>query len=286
MEADRRWWRRTGPAAFLVVLSGGLLALNLAGRRSPVKTALLGVARPLVELVGNAEPPSLGQPSDGPDAGEVRRLREKNARLAYEVLRLRDLLAGLSGIDFDRKRYPFRALPAQVLSWSGVPGPRRMVLVDRGETDGVRKGMGVIAGDRAVGRIWRAGREISLVVLLTDPACKVRATFLPPGVETRPASPAIEGLCEGDVEREQTLRFRHLPRHAGIEKGWAVVATGFAGVFPAGLFLGEVSKVSEDPEGLFLNVFVEPAGAGVPLDSVFVLLPDTPQGFAEERVTR
>jgi rod shape-determining protein MreC len=282
MKARRRWWRRRGWIAGLVGLSAILMCLNLLGGRSPLKMAALAAARPLLALLGEVDPPSL-EPGNAHSSGtELESLRAKNARLDYEIHRLRDLLSASSRTNFDSKRYAFRALPAQVLCRAGVPGLRHAVLVDRGRIDGIRKGMGVVSGDRAVGRIHRVGEEMSLVLLVTDPACKVRATFLAEeGVKEEsndagegPAGlPAFEGICEGDLERDGGIRLKHLPRHADIESGCAVVTTGWAGHFPPGMAVGWAESVEEELDGLFLDVLVKPALAGEPLRSVMILLP-------------
>lgn len=295
MKTERRWWGRFGWVAALVSLSAVLMGVNLLGKRSPLKMGVLAVLRPALALLGEIDPPALVSEEDPPGNPEVEALRARNARLNYEVHRLRDLLAASSRADFDRKRYPFRTLPAQVLCRAGVPGLRRAVLVDRGRVDGVRKGMGVITGDRVVGRVHRVGEEMSLVLLLTDPGCMVRATFLPgkendpspeegaaKTPEAGPTLPPFEGLCEGDLDREGELRFRHLPRHAEVPVEAPVVTTGQAGIFPAGMWVGRVSAVEEEPGGLFLVVSVKLDGPSRPLRSITILLPAVSRAWEAE----
>ncbi|MHC4598335.1 MAG: rod shape-determining protein MreC [Planctomycetota bacterium] len=289
MRTERRWWGRFGWIVALVSLSALLMGVNLLAKRSPLKMGVLASLRPALALLGEIDPPELAPVDDPSGSPEIDALRARNARLNYEVHRLRDLLASSSRADFVKKRYPFRTLPAQVLCRAGVPGMRRAVLVDRGRVDGVRKGMGVITGDRVVGRVHRVGEAMSLVLLLTDPGCKVRATFLPEegaepaselAGEKTPAAPSLppfEGLCEGDLDREGALRFRHLPRHADVPESAPVVTTGRAGIFPAGMWVGRVSAVEEEPGGLFLVVGVKPAGPSGPLRSITILLPVHPR---------
>jgi rod shape-determining protein MreC len=281
MAAGRSWWRRRGWAAILVSFTGFLVGLNLLAGRSPVKMGVLAVFHPVLSLLGEIDSPALADEGDAVRDPERETLRARNARLTYEVLRLRNQLACVSRAEFDEKRYPFLALPAQVHARTGVPGMRSVIMVDRGSRDGVRPGMGVACEDFVVGRVYRVGVEFSFVLLAVDPGCKVRATFLPEDVSADDATlPEFEGLCEGDLGREGRLAFRHLPRHAGVEAGASVVTTGFSGVFPAGMTVGHVAEVSEGAEGLFLDVSVQPALGGEPLRSVVILLPERFQGLA------
>ena len=286
MAAERRGWLKHARWTVLVSVSGALIALNLAGH-APLEAGVLGALRPALAFVGEADPPRIAPGADA--APEILGLRASNARLVYEVYRLRDLLASATGASFEAKRYPFRALPAQVLCRAGTPGFRRVVLVDRGRRDGVARGMGVAKGDRVVGRVHRVFEDLCTVLLLTDPACRIRATFLPPGDPPDDEGgddshgPALcEGLCEGDVDDPDAVRFRLLPRSARLRPGAPVVTTGFAGVFPAGMSLGEATSVAESLDGLFLDVTVRPAVAGEPIRSVMILLPALPGDAAGE----
>jgi rod shape-determining protein MreC len=266
-----------------------LVGFNLFGGTSPVKMGVLAAFRPFLALLGEVDPPSLSPEENPAENPEIESLRARNARLSYEVHRLRDLLEKTSGADFEKKRYSFRGLPAQVLCRVGVPGLRCGVMIDRGSVDGVRKGMGVVSGDRVVGRVHRVGAEMCLVLLVTDPACKLRATFLSVRGEASESGegageqvsgsslPSHEGLCEGDLERDGGMRLSHLPRHASIEVQDDVVTTGFAGVFPPGMSIGRTTGVDDDVEGLFLDVSVKPAMGSEPLRSVSILLPAIPK---------
>jgi rod shape-determining protein MreC len=274
MAAGWARWRGAGTIGFLAVASGALVALNLAGQ-SPLQSLLLGALRPALALAGEIDPPRVAGAGGGE---EVLRLQARNARLEHEVLRLRGLLASVSGSPFDGKRYAFRGVPAQVLCRAGAPGLRRMIVVDRGTRDGVRKGMGVVFEDRAVGRVHRAEDEVSLVLLLTDPACKIPCSLLPsPGEELPPdAAEGSEGLCEGDPAREGALRVRHIPLGGPAKSGDPVVTSGLGGLFPPGMSVGTVEETADGPD-LFLEVHARPSLGDAPLRSVMILIPAFPE---------
>ncbi|MHC5039616.1 MAG: rod shape-determining protein MreC [Planctomycetota bacterium] len=286
MKSGRGWWRRRAGAGILILFSAVLIGLNLLAGRSPVKMGVLAALQPLLALLGEVDPPTLSSGEETPAPPEMADLRAKNDRLTYEVLRLREQLATTSAASFDAKRYPFQPLPAQVLCRAGVPGLRCVVVVDRGRVDGVQKGLGVVAGDRVVGRVFRVGEEISLVTLITDPACKVRCTLLPPASEKAPhggdPAPSFEGLSEGDPDRQSGIALRHIPHHAGCEAGDAVVTTGYAGIFPGGMSVGRVISARKGSQSLFLDISVSPAVSGEALRSVLILLPAPVPGLGAD----
>ena len=271
MLAGRGKWRAAGSVAFLSAVSAGLIALNLAGR-SPLNSLLRGVLGPALAMAGELDPPRMSPEEQG-TGEEFKQLEARNARLLHEVQALRGQLSMVSKSQFDGKRYPFRGLPAQVVCRAGTAGLRRMLVVDRGSRDGVRKGMGVISGDRVVGRVHRAEQETSIVLLLTDPACKVPCLVVPGESGGKPGeADGPEGVCEGMPGSDATLRLRHIPLQAPAAEGDAVVSSGLGGVFPPGLSVGTIERVSEGLD-LFQEVELRPSMGASPLRSVLILIP-------------
>jgi rod shape-determining protein MreC len=199
------------------------------------------------------------------------RTRQENIRLKAENRRLRNQLEGMEEIrqanerlqrllDF-REGVDLPALPAQVVgedasSWF------RTVLIDKGTGDGVREGMPVVAAEGAVGRIIKAGAGSSRVLLVTDASSGVAA--LVQRNRTR-------GICRGQGD---TLSLEFASRQSDIEEGDQIITSGTGGVFPKGLTLGKVVKVSTDDFGLFQNVEVTPAVDFSRLEEVLVLMKD------------
>lgn len=166
-------------------------------------------------------------------------LERENARLA-ELLSLR---AGMPGQGYG----------ARVIARD--PGPMSMtVTIDRGERDGVRRGMAVVAPEGVVGRVAEAGRTASRVVLITDHNSGVDAI-----VERSRARGVVQGGAGG------ACHMNYLSRDADIVPGDRVLTSGLDGTFPKGLTIGEVTEVSRRHRGLLQAAEVRP---GVALDRI------------------
>ncbi len=95
---------------------------------------------------------------------EVGALKMRNAQLESRAAEA-DRLAGLLG--FRDAHAEVQTLPARVIGASPDPGSR-MVFIDRGSRDGVRRDMGVITPEGVVGKILAVYPDTSQVLLLND----------------------------------------------------------------------------------------------------------------------
>ena len=168
--------------------------------------------------------------------GENSRLIEENERLfewretALRVQRenthLRDLLGAT-----DRQESP--VLTSRVI---GEPaGPfLRAVLIDAGSRDGINEYQPVMDARGLVGRIVTAGAVSSRVLLLNDLNSRVPVSV---------GEGDHRAVLEGDNKTFPNLAY--LPFDAVVTVGDRVRTSGDGGVFPPGLPIGTVVKVSE-----------------------------------------
>jgi len=119
----------------------------------------------------------------------------------------------------------------------------RTVTVDRGQNAGVQKNMVVINPDGLVGKVIEVSSESAEVLLLTDPEGAAGAVVQVSGQE-------VPGVVEGIGDRTGMLRLRLIPYDATIREGDAVVTSGLGSVFPAGIKIGAVQRVTTDEEEL------------------------------------
>lgn len=196
---------------------------------TPLQTAAAGATAPVGRLAGR-----LHGLTDAED--RERRLQRENARLRQQLhdavldratadqLRRLQLLAGAGG---------YRVVPGRVVALGGSDGLEWTVTVDLGTRDGVREGMTVVNGDGLVGRVKRAGRSASVVLLAIDPISAV-GSRLESGHEL--------GLCKG--AGLHPLRFQLLDTQAPMAVGDRVM-TGPYGetTYAPGVPVGVVSRV-------------------------------------------
>ena len=130
------------------------------------------------------------------------------------------------------------------------PSPQFLsVRLNKGESDGVRKGMPVITPDGVVGQVARASGGYSDLMLLTDPSSRV-------GVSVQRSR--VRGTVIG-LGADRTMGLDNVLRADDVVEGDVLVTSGTDGIFPAGLVVGKVRSPVRHETAMFLSAQVEPA---------------------------
>jgi rod shape-determining protein MreC len=187
----------------------------------------------------------------------------ENREAILENRRLRELLAFSETIEK-------RTLGARVIGHDASPWFQAL-FIDAGTEQGVTPGMAVLAPAGGVGRIYKAYRGFSVVLLLTDG--RFAADVI---IERTRMRSVAEGTGNG------LCRLKYVPSTQGVAIGDRVLFSGFDGSMPKGIFLGTVAGVEMPREGLFLKVKVQSAVNFQDLEEVLVVLssPSVPFGGA------
>jgi len=77
------------------------------------------------------------------------------------------------------------------------------------------------------------------------------------------------GLVRG--EGNFRVIFDLIPREANVKEGSSVVTTGFEGIFPEGILVGEIKKIEKNDVTPFQRAKVEPAFNIKELNAVFII---------------
>jgi rod shape-determining protein MreC len=198
----------------------------------------------------------------------LRDVQAENLRLKREVgqLRLRSQFLAAEMATADRAkalmefraRTPSKTVPARVIG-TGTGANSRVVFVDRGSTDGVKRGMAAIAPEGIVGKVVAAYRMSSLVQLITEQGSvagvvsqknRVRGTLKGVGTDT----------CVVDyVQNEDKL-----------EPGEWFFTSGADRVFPRGLPVGRVKMVRDGRGGK--EVVLAPSGVAAGMEEMLIVL--------------
>ena len=273
---------RTIKAALLPVLLTGLaLGTALAESRGwtglgPWARSLLApVLQPLGRIAALPREPAAGENETAPS------LAPASARLAFENQVLREKLQDLTGVR-ERPVESFRLVDARVLYLTGWEDGRRLAVVDRGREHGVTADLGVLKGERAVGRVLRAGSTLSVVRFLTDPGCKVPVTVL--AVDTSaPADPEkYEGLLEGRLCWNEGVQVRHVHLSVPVIPGDSVLTSGRLGHFPPGCLAATVCEVRDETTAQFHAIRARSEVAFRHLRTVLIAVP-TAEARAQAR---
>lgn len=193
---------------------------------------------------------------------ENRELKQKIEQLEMERVRLSEdaeqarRLQTLLGF---KEQFIAKTVAAQVIGSSGSE-QSRSIYIDKGSRDGIRPDMAVITADGIVGKVLRGVQNhVASVLLINDQTSGVGAIL-----EKSRLQGVLRGTPAGEVVLEKVMT------DESVQPGESVLTSGGDRIFPKGLRVGTVTKVSPGQE-LFLNIRVKPAADLSRLEEVLVI---------------
>lgn len=163
----------------------------------------------------------------------------EDGRLRAEIARLEELLLLPSFAEF-------RSEPARVARRDFTVWWQRMV-IRKGANHGLRVGAPVIYVGGLVGRVSEVHATTSVVELLGSPGLRLAAVF---EGDDRPMS-FQGGINPPMAPAEALLEFVPLDLFATPSAPRRLVTSGLGGVYPPGLYVGEVWQLEPSTDGLF-----------------------------------
>jgi rod shape-determining protein MreC len=136
----------------------------------------------------------------------------------------------------------------------------RSMTINKGEKDGLRKGMAVISTEGVVGQILKTSPYHSIVLLITDYNSAIDSI-----VQRTRAKAIVEG------KGENRCQLKYLLRTEEVLVGDIVVTSGLSGNFPKGLMVGEVRKVDKKGHGVFQYAELVPRVDVTQLEEILVI---------------
>jgi len=137
----------------------------------------------------------------------------------------------------------------------------KTVVIDRGSSDGVQKGMPVVTVEGIVGQVMSVSPHFAKVLLANDPNS---------AIDTLIQRSRVHGILKGSSENSYQLQY--VLKKAEVHVGDDICTSGLGGVFPKGLPVGKVSKVVENPAGMFQEIEIMPSVDFSELEFVIIIL--------------
>jgi len=198
---------------------------------------------------------------------DIGNLRDENAKLSEEaaLLTAESVQISLLKEQNSALRKQIRALPtekenlvvADVIGLSPFVS-NKLLLIDKGEKSGLRKGMVVVLQNILLGRIYQTTPRTANVQLVSDPQTKISAV----------TSRKVHGIVQGQFGAEILLT--NVVQGDTLKVGDLVMTTGEDNL-PSSLVIGKVSQVKSVQKELFQKAVVTPLILYENLTSVFVL---------------
>lgn len=191
---------------------------------------------------------------------EVEQLRVQNLA-ASEALAENERLQAMLG--YEKAAQQFDLVAARVIgresaTWSS------MIIISRGQMDGIQNDMPVVTPEGLVGHVVEAGWNSSKVQLILDPRSSV-------GTIVQRAESRVAGIVQGDMDNPTMPQMVNIAKNADVTEGDVIVTSGFGGIYPKGLVVGLVSSIQNDTGGLLKIGLLEPAVDFQKLEDVMVI---------------
>ena len=182
-------------------------------------------------------------------------LREENSDLRRQLLNSNEIAAEndrlMKMLDYQNQNQQYELVISRVIgrdpgSWTSI------IIINRGTKDGINKNMAVINENGLIGNVINAYSNCSKVQLITDPRSAVGA--LVQREESR-----VAGILEGNSSTPMNPHMVNLANDADIVVGDKIITSGFGGIYPKGLLIGEVIEIINDELGFLKNAKIVPA---------------------------
>lgn len=140
------------------------------------------------------------------------------------------------------------------------------ITIDKGSKNGIEKGMAVVNPKGLIGQITKASNYSSTVKLLSNENMSDKIS-----VKIKVNDGYVYGLISQYDSKTNTYTVEGISENVDINKNADVVTTGMGTIFPSGLMVGKVEKVTTDNFDLSKVVEVKAAVNFDDLDYVTVL---------------
>jgi rod shape-determining protein MreC len=147
----------------------------------------------------------------------------------------------------------------------------RSIILNKGESDGIKPEMGVITPAGVVGRVVKTTAATAVVLLVSDPNNAIAGLIQ----RTRDEG-IVDGTPQGGV------RLKYIPLLSSVRTGDRVVTSGLVGGFPRGLAIGTITRIDKEEGALFQTAELTPEVDISQVEEVLIIeSPYSPLGMTD-----
>lgn len=172
------------------------------------------------------------------------KLKEVNGELANENAQLKAKLERYNQSTYVNYNKPlkdtvlnqYKFTVAKVIN-NTTRNVNNFLTINKGSSDGIKPGMGVIGPSGVVGKVKNCSEHFSTITSL------LHVDNL---VSSKIKKSAAFCTTKWNGKNPKKANIIYLPKHIKVAKGDSVVTSGFNAVFPEGVMIGRVSEVKTD----------------------------------------
>ena len=196
---------------------------------------------------------------------ENKELKEKNSQLEQSLRELENIKTENETLKeylgLTEKYGEYKTIPAYVIN-KDISNYSKIIVINVGKDDGIEENMPVIADEGLVGH----------VISVTDNTAKVRTIIdTSSSISCLMSTNKDSIICKGTLDNNLELKAMYIPTDANIIQGDSIETSGLGGIYPKGIHIGTVKKVTNTQNMTDRYALVETAVDFDKLDTVLVI---------------
>lgn len=168
-----------------------------------------------------------------------------NSSLEKEIKELKDAL------ELNRTLTEYEPINATILSrnksyWFNT------ITIDKGSSSGIKKDMAVITKNGLIGKIYKTTKYSSEVKLITSDDINFKVSV---AIKTNEID--NYAILNGYDKKSGLIKASGLDKTTIVNKGDTVLTSGLGEMFPAGIYVGTIEKITNDKYDLSKTIYIK-----------------------------
>ena len=164
-------------------------------------------------------------------------------------------------LNLTEKYGEYNTIPGYVIN-KDISNYSKTIVINIGSDDGVKENMTVIGNEGLVGHVVSVTSSTAKVQTIIDTASSISCSM---------STTKDSIVCKGTLDEESALKAMYLPTDANIIQGDSIETSGLGGIYPKGIHVGTIKKVSNSKNMTDRYAIVETAVDFSKLDTVLVV---------------
>ncbi len=196
---------------------------------------------------------------------ENEELKRKNSELEQSLRELENIKTQNETLkeylNLTEKYGEYNTVPGYVIN-KDISNYSKTIVINLGSDDGVAENMTVIADQGLVGYVVSVTDTTAKVQTIVDTASSVSCVM---------SSNDESIVCKGTLDDSSSLRAMYIPTDSNIAQGESIETSGLGGIYPKGIHVGTVKKVTNTQNLTDRYAIVETAVDFDKLNTVLVI---------------
>ena len=203
---------------------------------------------------------------------DINNLRSENEKLKQKNSELEQSLRELENIknqnetlteylNLSEKYGEYKTIPGYVIN-KEISNYSKTIVINIGKKDGIKENMTVIADKGLVGHVISVTETTAKVQTIIDTASSVSCSM---------STTKDSIVCKGTLDEKSALKAMYIPTESNIIQGDSIETSGLGGIYPKGIHIGTVKKVTNTQNITDRYAIVEAAVDFDKLDTVLVI---------------